>query len=56
MDFQPTEEQQMLRETVRTFAEKELRPIAFTHEGRGDYPREIYQEMAAMGLFGMTLP
>ena len=56
MDFQPTEEQQMLRETVRTFAEKELRPIAFTHEGRGDYPREIYQEMAAMGLFGITLP
>ena len=56
MDFQPTEEQQMLREAVRTFAENELRPIAFTLEGRGDYPPEIYREMAAMGLFGMTLP
>jgi len=56
MDFQPSQEQQMLRETVRSFAEQELRPIAFTHEGRGDYPRQIYQQMADMGLFGMTLP
>jgi len=56
MDFQPNQEQEMLRQTVHTFAEKELRPIAFTHEGRGDYPREIFQEMADMGLLGMTLP
>ena len=56
MDFQWDEEQEMLRQTVRSFAEKELRPIAFTHEGRGDYPREIFQEMADMGLLGMTLP
>jgi alkylation response protein AidB-like acyl-CoA dehydrogenase len=56
MDFQPNEEQEMLRQTVRAFAEKELRPIAFTHQGRGDYPREIYQEMADMGLLGITLP
>jgi alkylation response protein AidB-like acyl-CoA dehydrogenase len=56
MDFQPNQEQEMLRQAVRTFAEKELRPIAFTHEGRGDYPREIFQEMADMGLLGITLP
>ena len=56
MDFQWNEEQEMLRETVRAFAERELRPIAFTHEGRGDYPREIHQKMADMGLLGMTLP
>jgi hypothetical protein len=56
MDFQWNEEQEMLRQTVRAFAERELRPIAFTHEGRGDYPREIHQKMADMGLLGMTLP
>jgi alkylation response protein AidB-like acyl-CoA dehydrogenase len=56
MDFQPNQEQEMLRQAVRTFAEKELRAIAFTHEGRGDYPREIFQEMADMGLLGITLP
>jgi butyryl-CoA dehydrogenase len=56
MDFQPNEEQEMLRETARNFAEKELRPIAFTHEDRGEYPREIYLQMGEIGLLGMTLP
>ena len=55
MDFQWNEEQEMLRQTVRSFAEKELRPIAFTHEGRGDYPQEIYREMAEMGLLGRSV-
>jgi alkylation response protein AidB-like acyl-CoA dehydrogenase len=56
MDFQPNEEQEMLRETARNFAEKELRPIAFTHEDRGEYPREIHLQMGEIGLLGMTLP
>jgi alkylation response protein AidB-like acyl-CoA dehydrogenase len=56
MDFQCSEEQEMLRQTVRTFAERELRDGAFQHESRGDYPREITQNMADMGLLGMTLP
>ncbi len=56
MDFQWNEEQEMLRQTVQAFAERELRPIAFTHESRGDYPREMQQKMAEMGLLGMTLP
>ena len=56
MDFQWNEDQEMLRQAVRTFAERELRPIAFSVEGRGDYPREIHAKMADMGLLGMTLP
>jgi alkylation response protein AidB-like acyl-CoA dehydrogenase len=56
MDFQWNEDQEMLRQAVRTFAEKELRPGAFSHEDRGDYPRETYKGMADMGLLGMTLP
>jgi alkylation response protein AidB-like acyl-CoA dehydrogenase len=56
MDFQWNEDQEMLRQAVRTFAEKELRPGAFSHEDRGDYPRETYKSMADMGLLGMTLP
>ena len=56
MDFQWNEDQEMLRQAVRTFAERELRPIAFSVERRGDYPREIHAKMADMGLLGMTLP
>jgi len=56
VDFQWNEDQEMLRQAVRTFAERELRPIAFSVEGRGDYPREIHAKMADMGLLGMTLP
>jgi hypothetical protein len=56
VDFQWNEDQEMLRQAVRTFAERELRPIAFSVEDRGDYPREIHAKMADMGLLGMTLP
>jgi alkylation response protein AidB-like acyl-CoA dehydrogenase len=57
MDFKWTEEQQMLRQTVRTFAERDIRPVAlsFRDKGRDAYPRELHKKMIDMGLFGMTL-
>lgn len=58
MDFKWDEEQQMLRQTVRTFAERDIRPVAlsFRDKGMDAYPRELHKKMIDMGLFGMTLP
>ena len=56
MDFTPTKEHQMLRATVRAFAEREIKPIAADIDKDGDVPREILNRMGEMNLMGMTVP
>ncbi|GAB4338422.1 MAG: acyl-CoA dehydrogenase [Candidatus Abyssubacteria bacterium] len=58
MDFKWNEEQEMLRKTVRAFAERDIRPVAFSFRDKGGdaIPRDLIHKMRDMGLFGMTLP
>lgn len=53
MAFELTEEQEQLRRTVCKFAEKELAPIAAEAEEKGEFHREIYEKLAALGLLGI---
>lgn len=46
----------LLGRTVEQFAHDRIRPVAAELDSSGRFPAEIYQEMAAMGLFGITLP
>ena len=56
MDFQLTEEQKMMVQMVRDFAENEVSPgIAALAEGE-PLPVELRQTMAKLGLLGMCLP
>jgi len=56
MDFNPTKEHEMLRSTVRSFAETEIKPIAGEIDQKGDIPREILDRMGEMNLMGLTVP
>jgi butyryl-CoA dehydrogenase len=56
MEFDFTEEQKMLRTTVRDFAEKELGAAAERIEETEEYPAEEIRKMADLGLFGLTIP
>jgi len=56
VDFRPTDEQRLLRDSVREFAEKELMPRAHDIDVSGEFPWENVRQMAALGLFGMTTP
>src|ERR1700744_2434439 len=51
-----TEEQQLILRTVREFVEREVIPVASAMEHRGEYPFELANQMAAMGLFGLNIP
>ena len=55
MDFALTEDQQLLRDTVRRFVADRVMPNArkWDHEHR--FPSEIIPELAAMGLMGITV-
>ena len=56
MNFDYTEEQMMIRETVRDFAENEVRPVAAAIDETDQFPTKIYRRMAELGLLAMTLP
>jgi alkylation response protein AidB-like acyl-CoA dehydrogenase len=56
MDFQLTEPQRAIREAIREFAEREIRPAAPLYDEKGEFPWEIVNKMAALGLLGMIFP
>lgn len=49
-------EANQVRETCLRFAENTLWPRSRDWEAKGAVPRNIYEEMGALGLFGMTVP
>ncbi|MHA7138271.1 acyl-CoA dehydrogenase [Rossellomorea arthrocnemi] len=55
MKLRFTEEQQMMRKMVRDFAETEIQPFIEKME-EGQFPREILNKMAELGLMGITIP
>jgi len=56
MDFTLTEEQRMLREMLRDFADREMAPIIPVLERRGEYPGAIVRKLGDLGILGMTIP
>ena len=56
MNFDLTEEQQLVRDTVRTFARERVAPVAAELDVSQRFPYEIVAELAELGLMGMTIP
>jgi alkylation response protein AidB-like acyl-CoA dehydrogenase len=53
MDFRPTDEQVLLRRTVREFAEIEIRPHVREWDEAQHFPSELVPKLAALGLMGI---
>jgi alkylation response protein AidB-like acyl-CoA dehydrogenase len=53
LDFNLSIEQQILRNSVRDFAEKEIRPVATAQDEKEEFSYETMKKMADFGLFGM---
>jgi alkylation response protein AidB-like acyl-CoA dehydrogenase len=56
MNFDYTEEQRMIRDMVRDFAENEVRPKLHSIEYEGKFPRDLVKKMAELGLLGLNVP
>ena len=56
MDFALTPEQQLLRKTVREFAETELKPYVREWDAQQQFPDELISKLAALGLMGIQFP
>ncbi len=55
VDFTFTEEQEMIRESVRDFARKKIEPIALKMEETHKIPDDVIEGMAEMGLIAPTV-
>ncbi|MFH1757129.1 MAG: acyl-CoA dehydrogenase [Pseudomonadota bacterium] len=56
MDFELSEEQKMIQEMARDFAENEIKPKAPELDKTERHPAEIVQKMAELNLLGIAIP
>ncbi len=56
MNFDLTDEEKLVRDTARDFAEKELKPIAAEIDKNHKIPDEILKKMGELGFFGVYAP
>jgi short-chain 2-methylacyl-CoA dehydrogenase len=55
MNFEPSEEQELLRRTVREFAEQRVAPVAEELDREQRFPYDLVAEMAELGLMGIPI-
>ncbi len=51
-----TPEHEMIRQTARDFAQKEIAPIAAQFDETGEFPSDTVRKMGALGLMGIEVP
>jgi alkylation response protein AidB-like acyl-CoA dehydrogenase len=51
-----TEEQELVRRTVREFAEEKIAPVAAEIDRESRFPYEVVAELAELGLMGIPIP
>ena len=56
VDLDLTQEHELVRSTVREFAEQRVAPVAEELDREGRFPYELVAELAELGLMGMTIP
>jgi len=56
MNFEVTENQLMIRDMVRDFAEKEIRPNIMTWDEAEEFPLDLFHKLGDLGLMGVLVP
>jgi alkylation response protein AidB-like acyl-CoA dehydrogenase len=56
MDFLFTQEQEILKDSIRNFAEKEILPFVKESDEKGKWPEELTKKLGEMGLLGIVIP
>jgi alkylation response protein AidB-like acyl-CoA dehydrogenase len=56
MDFNLTAEQEMIRKTIREFADAEVAPGALERDRTKQFPVDIFKKLADMGIMGIPFP
>src|SRR5918995_5257901 len=51
-----TEEQKLIRESIRSYVKKEISPIIEDYAQRAEFPQQIIKQLGDLGCFGPTIP
>src|ERR671929_386639 len=51
-----TDEQKLIRETVRNYVKREISPIIEDYAQRAEFPEQIVKQLGELGCFGPTIP
>ncbi|MGN1400607.1 MAG: acyl-CoA dehydrogenase [Bacillus sp. (in: firmicutes)] len=56
MDFSLTKEQVMIRDMVREFAQKEIKPVAIELDREAKFSEDLFRRMGELGILGIPFP
>ena len=56
MNFDLTDEQQMIRKMMREFSDEVVAPGAIEEDGQRNFPLEIFKQLSEMGMMGLPFP
>lgn len=56
MDFDLTQEQKMIQETIHKFAKEEIAPVASENDKKAHFPRDLFKKLAGLGFMGTPIP
>ncbi|MBI2789705.1 MAG: acyl-CoA dehydrogenase family protein [Elusimicrobia bacterium] len=56
MDFELTDAQKDIRDTVRKFAEAKIKPLAHDLDEKEEFSVDLTRQMGALGVFGLIVP
>ncbi len=56
MEFELSQDQKMLQDSVRTFVESEVKPLAIQIDETHSIPPQLVKQISDMGLFGVCIP
>ncbi|NIG51916.1 acyl-CoA dehydrogenase family protein [Chitinophaga sp. Cy-1792] len=56
MNFEPTEEQQQIAQTIRDFGKKAIQPYVLEWDESQEFPVALFKELGKLGLMGVLVP
>ena len=56
MDFKSSENQELIKQTIRDFVEKNIRPKLMEWDEAQHFPVEVFKKMGELGLMGILVP
>lgn len=56
MSFDLSEDQEALRQHIRSFVEEEIKPVALQYDESQEFPTEIFNKLGSLGYLGIVVP
>ena len=56
IDIELSEEQKMVKQTAKDFADKKLKPLARKIDAEHYFPKELIPELSSLGFMGICVP